>query len=234
MEFKERLQIGVTHVQQRFDWDCGIACLLMVLSLEQRNAFLENFQQICADEGFKKSVWTIDLAYLLHRFHISCIYCTITLGVDSDYAHEGYYASVLPMDSSRICQRFQLAPLCNVHIEKRHVSLDEILAHLETEKLCIALVNSNLLNCTECKLSLCETAACNLFSSGCFKPSSTYNGHFIVLCGYDLTQEEILYRNPANQDRVCSASFETFESARSSFGTDEDIIFINKPVDEKG
>lgn len=44
----------VVHYKQRFDWDCGISCVLMALSRQQRQQFLMNFNKICDSEGFGK------------------------------------------------------------------------------------------------------------------------------------------------------------------------------------
>ncbi|KAI5638747.1 guanylylate cyclase domain-containing protein [Phthorimaea operculella] len=57
----------VDHYRQRFNWDCGVSCVLMLLPGDQRRQFLENFTDICKDEGFGESTWTIDLCYLLKR-----------------------------------------------------------------------------------------------------------------------------------------------------------------------
>lgn len=37
---------------------------------------------------------------------------------------------------------------------------------------------------------------------------------------------QIIYRNPTFRDRECVMSFEKFNKARTSYGTDEDIIFV--------
>lgn len=55
------------HYQQNYDWDCGIASIMMILSPEQIENLRENFLTICRDEGFQQSTWTIDLCYLLVR-----------------------------------------------------------------------------------------------------------------------------------------------------------------------
>jgi hypothetical protein len=40
------------HYHQKYDWDCGISCILMVLSRQERTHFIANFDTICAEEGF--------------------------------------------------------------------------------------------------------------------------------------------------------------------------------------
>lgn len=43
---------SVVHFQQRADWDCGISCVMMMLTRKQRQDFLRSFNQICEEEGF--------------------------------------------------------------------------------------------------------------------------------------------------------------------------------------
>lgn len=50
----EKLQIQLTHVRQKYNWDCGISCVLMVLPKKSRQEFLRNFSNICKSEGFEK------------------------------------------------------------------------------------------------------------------------------------------------------------------------------------
>ena len=51
-------------------------------------------------------------------------------------------------------------------------------------------------------------------------------GHFIVLVGFDKEKQLIFYRNPATHQTLSYTSYESLEKARKSFGTDEDILFI--------
>lgn len=45
---------SVVHFQQRYEWDCGIACVMMMLARRQRQELLRNLDQICVEEGFGK------------------------------------------------------------------------------------------------------------------------------------------------------------------------------------
>ena len=64
--------------------------------------------------------------------------------------------------------------------------------------------------------------------STCFScnPSSAYQGHYIVLVGFDVPSRVVYYRNPSFKNKICSISFACLDEARKSFGTDEDIIYI--------
>lgn len=47
-------------------------------------------------------------------------------------------------------------------------------------------------------------------------------GHFIVLIGYDPTEDLFIYRDPAANDEFCTISADDLDEARQSEGTDHD------------
>lgn len=65
--FSEYIEHRLEHFRQRYNWDCGVSCVLMLLPVPQREEMLDKFEMICQDEGFNQSTWTIDLCYLLKR-----------------------------------------------------------------------------------------------------------------------------------------------------------------------
>ncbi|CAG0888426.1 unnamed protein product [Cyprideis torosa] len=171
----------------------------------------------------KHSTWTIDLAYLLKRFQISCTYYTITPGVDMSYKSDSFYGKVLEKDSERVTRKFAEAPSVGVEVNLREVDLEEILRHLSTNhQPVIALVNSSLLFCVFCNWNRlgAEARMCCPLALG-------YQGHYIVVCGYNRPRGLIYYRNPSLRDRVCCLPFDSFELSRTCRGTDQDLLFIN-------
>ena len=62
----------VPHVHQLASWDCGLACVLMVL---RASGFTTCTIQDLADICSTNSIWTVDLAYLLQRFCVEFSYC---------------------------------------------------------------------------------------------------------------------------------------------------------------
>lgn len=73
----EPLASSITHVRQIGDWDCGVACVQMIIG---KSRSLPSSWQTA------RSVWTIDLAYLLRSFDVKFRYTTITLGANMDYS----------------------------------------------------------------------------------------------------------------------------------------------------
>ncbi|XP_054714945.1 protein GUCD1-like [Uloborus diversus] len=215
------IEIPLVHVQQHLSWDCGISAVMMVLRDEDRSFMKENLDAISREEGFYKSTWTIDLAYLLHKFGVRHMYATVTLGVNPGYSQEDFYQQVLKKDADRINEKFLTAAVNGVKVEKRSVNIEEILLHLESGNPAIVLVNANLLFC-----DTCHTKKCLMQMLSCCNSSFSYQGHYIVLCGYDKRETKVLYRNPSVFNKVCQMPYDSFELARKSFGTDEDVLFV--------
>lgn len=208
---EEENEWKIQHYQQKFNWDCGVTCVLMVLDTVQKNEFLENFEMICSEEGFGTSTWTIDLCYLLRKFNQKFIYTTITLGVDPDYQQEAFYSKIIDFDSNRVKARFRDAKSNNIIVEKKTCTASEISHHLKFFGPIIALVDANRIHTEQWK---------------CWLIKKSFLGHYILCVGVK-SDNSILYFNPSVKSKEPgSIPLAKFEEARSSFGTDEDLIFI--------
>ncbi|XP_058014264.1 protein GUCD1 isoform X3 [Ahaetulla prasina] len=83
----DAVQLKVPALQQLYHWDCGLACSRMALRyLNLLND--EDFQRAVRDLQLTKSIWTIDLAYLMRHFGVNHLFCTQTLGVDKGYKNQ--------------------------------------------------------------------------------------------------------------------------------------------------
>ncbi|CAD7088415.1 unnamed protein product [Hermetia illucens] len=203
----------LNHFQQRSDWDCGLSCILMILPRNHREHFLRDFERICAENGFGRSTWTIDLCFILRQFNISFRFLTRTIGVNPDYRGHSYYDKIISKDEERVNKKFEIAIKDGMDIEKRTISIDALIQHMALNGPVIILTNAALLYCDMCKKDP-------------FFRSKRYSGHYVVLCGYDLNKRKIKYRNPAKENHICVASYELMDKARMAYGTDEDIILI--------
>lgn len=223
---EDAVRLHVPLVQQMYHWDCGLACAKMVLQYLHPISD-EEFQTILWKLNLTESVWTIDLAYLMHHIGIRHSLCTQTLGVDRGYRNQSFYRKHFDTEEHRVNQLFAKAETIGVMVEKRSVTVQEIQEHLARGHTAIVLVNAVLLLC-----DLCSTPVkyCCFLPIGqkCFCRKPDYQGHFIVLCGYNKSLGSIFYNNPAYADRVCCTSIINFEEARKSYGTDEDILFVYK------
>lgn len=97
---------NVPHTQQEAAWDCGIACVLMVLRSKWflREADLEGLKGMVAEAN--QSIWTVDLLYLLRRNGVKASFFTVTLGVDPTYAGKGFYNASFDRDRARVSKLF--------------------------------------------------------------------------------------------------------------------------------
>lgn len=117
-----KLRVDLPHVRQKFDWDCGLACLQMVLKKYFGDKFqLEEFEAVCEKKNFGKSVWTIDLATVLTEFGLDYILYTITLGVDESYETDKFYQQFYDADQYRVNNLFNQAEELGICVEKRLV-----------------------------------------------------------------------------------------------------------------
>lgn len=82
------------------------------------------------------------------------------------------------------------------------VSVQDIQEHLAQGHVAIVLVNSGVLHCDLCSSPV---KYCCFAPSGhrCCCRSPDYQGHFIVLRGYNRATSCIFYNNPAYADREC-------------------------------
>ena len=58
--------------------------------------------------------------------------------------------------------------------------------------------------------------------------NSGYTGHYILVFGYDATAREFLCRDPAGAVTLTRVGESAMESARKSFGTDEDLLVVRR------
>ncbi|KAJ1422302.1 Protein GUCD1 [Sesbania bispinosa] len=141
---RRSLFIEVPHINQIYTWDCGLACVLMVLkTIGVNNCDIQALAELCCTT----SIWTVDLAYLLQRFSVTFSYFTVTLGANPNYCVESFYKEELPNDLVRVDMLFQKAREAGIEIQCRSISGEEIsILILSGEYIAIALVDHNKLS----------------------------------------------------------------------------------------
>ncbi|KAJ9587308.1 hypothetical protein L9F63_019164 [Diploptera punctata] len=216
-----KLEIQLSHHRQRYNWDCGVSCIIMILPKAKRDHLLNNFNKVCAEENFNKSTWSIDLCYMLRRYEVKHLYCTITLGIHPGYHGQTFYEKILQKDGERVMRRFKEAAGIGIKISQKSISCHDLVQHLAFSGPVILLTDASLLQCDVCKLNRLTSEL-----RSCLPWTTNYTGHYIVLCGYNLGSKKFLYHNPSFKKRICMMSFTSLDEARCSYGTDEDAILI--------
>jgi len=228
----------VPHIKQLYNWDCGLACLSMVLQTIHHNnninpAYtLPNLIQSCPVQ----SIWTIDLAHILSHLlittssssstttapRISITFSTTTLGINYDaYAHETFYSKCIDKDRHRVEQLFSLAPSAGIIIKQKSITIQQLADIVaDGRHLVIALVNKALFFTN-------NNSSNNINRVG-------YFGHYIVIAEYNKGKDEFAIRDPAAVDSGNSDIEEeeewikagVLDVARRDIGTDEDLLLI--------
>eukprot|EP00029_Vermamoeba_vermiformis_P014488 TRINITY_DN9608_c0_g1_i1.p1 TRINITY_DN9608_c0_g1~~TRINITY_DN9608_c0_g1_i1.p1 ORF type:complete len:239 (-),score=2.81 TRINITY_DN9608_c0_g1_i1:32-748(-) len=215
-------KFNIPIVHQNDDWDCGLACASMVLkAFNKPNSSLAELIQY---EIKHQSIWTIDLAFLFKKYEIPFVYYTITIGAKAEYAYNDFYKKEFEDDEKRVNELFSKAASQNVTIVQKSQSLDHIKEHISKGGIIIALVDSALMPCHHCQ-SLTDRFI-DKFCAHTETAKGEFEGHYILIEGYDSNTNKILYKDPSSAQPQCSSSIESFEKARKATGTDEDLIFI--------
>ncbi|KAG2627117.1 hypothetical protein PVAP13_3KG227129 [Panicum virgatum] len=137
--------VDVPHVQQAFTWDCGLACVLMVLRTLGIHCChgIADLESLCRTT----SIWTVDLAYLLNKFSVSFSFFTVTLGANPQYSAESFYREQLQEDIDRVDELFGKALEAGISIQCRSISAYDIaFLLLSGHCIAIALVDKSKLN----------------------------------------------------------------------------------------
>ncbi|KAI8368193.1 Guanylyl cyclase [Radiomyces spectabilis] len=218
----------VPHIMQNTYWDCGLASLAMVLRGLGVNCGVDDLAKQCP----VKSIWTIDLAFLLRNYVQDFTYYTSYLGSRKEYQDAKFYQDDFDEDEKRVNKLFAIAKSCSVHVVRMVLPLDDFKRFLHCRRFVIvALINARLLDCQLCRTRQgCLASMCGHLDLVLerFK-GYDYLGHFIVLIGYDPTTDVFIYRDPAKPDEFCTASAELIDRARQSEGTDHDCIVVKLP-----
>ncbi|KAL2598118.1 hypothetical protein AAZV13_11G204100 [Glycine max] len=179
--------IEVPHINQIYTWDCGLACVLMVLkTIGVNNCDIQTLAELCCTT----SIWTVDLAYLLQRFAVAFSYFTVTFGANPNYSIESFYKEELPNDLVRVDLLFQKAVEAGIDIQCRSISEEEIsILILSGKYIAIVLVDHN-------KLS--HVLQEDVPMPGLFSNNPGYTGHYVLICGYDAGADMFEIRDPAS------------------------------------
>ena len=242
---KQGITFLASHVRQRETWDCGIACLQMILDddNDEENEEGESSYQAILDAigSHTQSIWTADLVwYLNHHLTIndnkkknkySCWFVTKSLCPNPEWEQLKYYQQAYSEDCQRVTQRIDDMQQQQQSLHDHPtVSLQQV-----TESLPLAVV-IELIQREDCiamalvdhTLLLLEEHTHNTQSLE--QEQQHYVGHYILLTG--ILQEEndpeirLVVHNPAVDKAPTYVSLKTFERAWRAQGTDEDIVFV--------
>lgn len=217
--------LAVPHVQQSFNWDCGLACALMVLkSLGVSCLDMASLRSLCNTT----STWTVDLAHLMRHFGLDVTLATTMIGANPGYFHEGFYMEKMAEDQCRVTQLFKEAERAGITIDQRSIPLRELQACMLAGKhLIIALVDKRRLCCGFMwnRPANLQLGGVNCLPTICGY-GDEYTGHYVVVCGYNADTDSFIIQDPSAGCCNITVTSGTFENARKAWGTDEDLLIV--------
>lgn len=171
------------------------------------------------------SVWSIDIAYLLHSYRVDTTFFTVTRGVRPEYRKQEFYRRQLAEDTKRVNELFENADKNGVKVIQRPVQLSDIRrAVQEKQMLVLVLMDKRVIRCCMCDRS--GSAQRQGLFSAC--SSSGFLGHYILLYAYNAHTDKFLMKDPASLRETCVIAADVLEEARVAYGTDQDILFIGQ------
>ncbi|KAJ2080513.1 hypothetical protein H4R24_003033 [Coemansia sp. RSA 988] len=150
LELVSRLH-PVSKVLQQSQWDCGLACVCMVLrAFGQPTCTVTRLEHQLQTQ----SPWTIDLAFLLlqNLGQIDFTYYTTYAGVNPDHLQRSFYSEELDADQSRVLRLFARTRISQdvrvVELEIPLIDLERFLVH--RQYVAMLLVDNSALRCVAC------------------------------------------------------------------------------------
>ena len=192
-----------TPREQRSAWDCGLSAAASA-SGTPRDALRRALRA--------RSCWTIDLLRAVRATGARATLVTTRAGVDPRYANDGFYENELIKDCERVARLFARADASTV--VRARMRAEGIARALSTRAVrCVALVDARLLTARE----------------GERERERDFVGHFVVVRGADVDGGRVIrFRifDPAPDGGDVMVSRARFDEARTAFGTDEDLLFV--------
>jgi len=181
----------ISHIQQQHNWDCGVACLLMVWSWlrNEETGKLHRERNWVVDKIGTKSIWTIDLLFLIHSIaneeylntfafksdkktllsdDFSYIFCSKKLEVDSGYNDYHYYQKEFRNDVDRVSRLFLRAYNDKLPLLCVPFFSVEAVVRIISQENCVAIVllDNSVLSCTAgCHSDEGDRIACSSYNT---------------------------------------------------------------------
>lgn len=240
-----KLLKNVPHIQQIHDWDCGLACLEMVL-MGIHNSQTNNIYNWNSNLFSPKSppslhelinmsktsdVWTIDLAYFLRKFNVEDFtYYTSYFGVNCNYRPTEFYKDTIDNERPRIHTLFCRAAEFGISIVPFKIILFNLKLKLILQScVAILLVDLNHLHCSDCsplKISKTWKAIKNVFYS-CFNNNNNKKEESSLF--NDLINNDINNDNDFDEmDKLISPTIDYNSNRNTIIVEDENDIDIDE------
>jgi len=245
----------IRHINQVDTWDCGLACIQMLINWLKNNCSAtqeeqEEQRRWMMDFVKAKSLWTIDLVILLQNMldlnsnnNSVYLFCSSRFGIDESYNNFHYYKDAFSEDEIRVKRLFDKAEKQNLPLlQVSHMIFNVLIDLVSRENVVAIVLLDNTIFNQQNNQSNAKTSS-NIHDQS----DLSYSGHYVVICGVSRDKNDINIANMNSQiddsetDSYClviknpgiwkEAQFVTpslFEASWRAKGTDEDIILVAK------
>lgn len=203
------------RIPQDENWDCGVACLQMILQWIRREKLclpdLHQERQYLLNKLGTQSIWTADLVCLLdqivshtapaHHHRASYLLCSTSLQVEQDYQDFEYYQDTFATDTQRIAHLFQYTiPARRIPVlQVNYLPLSSLKKLVEQPNtVAMVLVDNTVLlrqgqhASPSTNPSSAISQAKSAHSTASDQASATYAGHYLVVTGTEQAQPTIV------------------------------------------
>lgn len=199
------MKLGVPFYKQANETDCGPTALEMVLGYFGENHSREKLAELV--EVDKSGVtWTIGIAKASAELKFKTEFYTARLGLDPSHYDLKFYQNEADTidDSSKKVERLKKsAHVFGAVVAEKKLTLEEILSKISENCVPIVLLDWSKIT-----------------------PSERYQGHIVPIVGYDEQNVYVHNQGLKGTKDYFEIDRTIFEEARTSKGTDEDIVFI--------
>lgn len=201
------MKFKVPFCMQESYTDCGPIGLKMILEYFGEKYSREELSKL-VDSDKSGITWTIGIARAAAQLGFKTEFYTTYLGVNPKIYELEFiqrYADSRSDSKRKVKRLIKDAVKLGVKIEERSLSLSEILSNITED--CIPLIGLDW---------------------GIVDKRDFFIGHLVPIVGY--TKKNIYVHNPSLWKPYKNMSIQrnTFESARKSSGTDEEIVYIHR------
>jgi len=234
------------QTNQRFEWDCGVACLNTLLSITENEAYNINHMHAMYFEyskGLESLCWTIDYFLFLKQFVkplSQTLFFTKHFGANDAYKTDPFYDG-FDKEEERVNKAFEYAKEKKMKIYDRLLSKEEFrtLAAMEDIYMLVC-VNDYYLECSVCcdeeEEEIIPLSESNQEENNnevkdevkiCPKEVPFY-GHFVLVVNIDFENSRVIWKDSQEGSCLqCSIDWDIFEKARLDHRTDGDTIVCN-------
>lgn len=208
----------ILRQEQRYDWDCGLACA---------DSVLISLCQPPLSYLTRADIWSVDVAILLSNSTThskTTLYSTSVSGINPALADLPFYSQTFSIQTERLPNAFAAASACGVSLVEQRVPIEALDDFLTDGARVILLCDASRL--------FCIRAGC---IRGLKKPRElSYSGHYVVLAVLPPSPSisrggalaTVLDPAPGACASGCSISIAALELARDAVGCDNDVIVV--------